>query len=94
LPACGTGACLSACFVADDQLLVVASDGVWEYMTNEEVLGVAGSCDSADLAARRLVDAAEARWREIDGGGYVDDITAVVVRACPRPAITTSSAAS
>jgi serine/threonine protein phosphatase PrpC len=67
-----------------DQLLVVASDGVWEYLSNEQVVEIAGRASSAESAARRVVEAAEAAWRAVDGGHYVDDITAVVLRAAPR----------
>lgn len=67
-----------------DQLLVVASDGVWEYLSNEQVVAIAGRAGSAESAARKVVEAAEAAWRAVDGGQYVDDITAVVLRAAPR----------
>lgn len=67
-----------------DQLLVCASDGVWEYISSQEAIELASGAATAELAARRLVEAAEQRWRAVDGGSYVDDITAVVVRATPR----------
>lgn len=70
-----------------DQLLVVASDGIWDVMSNEEAIGLAGAAASATDAARALVEAAEGRWLDHDNGGYVDDITAVVVSATPRAAL-------
>ena len=62
-----------------DELLVVASDGVWEYMTNEEVVALVGRAKSAEEAARELVSTAENKWRK-KMFNYVDDITAVVVK--------------
>jgi serine/threonine protein phosphatase PrpC len=62
-----------------DEVLVVASDGVWEYMTNEEVIALVGKAKDAEEAARELVSTAEERWRK-KMYNYVDDITAVVVK--------------
>jgi serine/threonine protein phosphatase PrpC len=72
-------------------LLLVASDGVFEYMDNDEALGAAAAGaeraaargasrdEAAAAACRAVVDAAERRWRrDGSGGGYCDDITAVV----------------
>ena len=69
----------------EDQLLVAATDGIWDVLSNEEVVALAGSASAAGgaaAAARALCEVAEARWFDAEGG-YVDDITAVVVRACP-----------
>lgn len=43
-------------------------------------MAIAGACASADEAARQLVEESERRWLAVDGGNYIDDITAVVVR--------------
>lgn len=65
---------------SEDQLLVAATDGIWDVLSNEEVVDLAGNASGAAAAARALVEIAEARWLETEGG-YIDDITAVVVRA-------------
>lgn len=70
---------------ADDEVLVAATDGVWDVLSNEEVVALAGGASGAQAAARMLVEVAEARWLETEGG-YIDDITAVVVRAQPAGA--------
>lgn len=70
---------------AADRLLVAASDGVWDVLSNEEVVELAGAAPSAAAAARTIVTVAEARWENLDGGDYVDDISAVVVKAAPAP---------
>ena len=70
---------------ADDELmLVVASDGVWEYMTNDDAAEIAAAAPDAAAAARALVAAAADRWRGVDPA-YIDDITAVVARLRRRP---------
>ena len=63
----------------EEQYLVIASDGVWEFMSNDEVAGVVGPCASAEEACRMLVDAASDRWAEYSEGG-MDDITVVVTK--------------
>lgn len=66
---------------AADRVLVAASDGVWDVMTNAEAVELAGAASSASAAARSLVEVAEARWEDLDAGDYCDDLTAVVVLA-------------
>lgn len=77
---------------AEDELLIAASDGIWDVLSNEEVVSLAGSAVGAQAAARALVEVAEARWLEAEYGGYIDDITAVVVRAAPAAAGTAAAA--
>lgn len=67
----------------NDQLLIVASDGVWDVFSNEEAVALAAGASGAQAAARSLVEVAEGRWLDQEGG-YVDDITAVVVRVAGR----------
>ena len=59
--------------------LVVASDGVWEFMTNDDVKNevsnffYSGDCDTC---AKSICEKARAIWER--NGIYCDDITAVV----------------
>ena len=57
-----------------DEFLVVASDGVFEFLSNHDVAGIVGQCETAEIACKVLVQEATARW-ERDGSGVVDDIT-------------------
>mmetsp|Transcript_10016 Transcript_10016/g.24758 ORF Transcript_10016/g.24758 Transcript_10016/m.24758 type:complete len:435 (+) Transcript_10016:57-1361(+) len=60
-----------------DRFFVIASDGVWQVMSNEEVaLCIAGQPDAA-TASEQLVKTAAKRWDA--QGAYRDDITCVVV---------------
>eukprot|EP00826_Nyctotherus_ovalis_P066652 TRINITY_DN9878_c0_g1_i9.p1 TRINITY_DN9878_c0_g1~~TRINITY_DN9878_c0_g1_i9.p1 ORF type:complete len:446 (-),score=94.89 TRINITY_DN9878_c0_g1_i9:875-2212(-) len=63
----------------EDKLLVLASDGVWEHMENEEAVEIVGNYwerNSPKDAVERLVREARARW---ESELAVDDITAIVV---------------
>jgi serine/threonine protein phosphatase PrpC len=66
-----------------DVFLVVGSDGIWDHMSNEEVMRlvycqVRMKKKTVEQAAKVLVTEARRRWRAT-GMGYVDDVTAVVV---------------
>ena len=65
--------------VADgDRFIIVASDGVWEFISSQQAVEIVASSDSdATKACERLVRAAQQRWQE-EEGTYRDDITAIV----------------
>ncbi|KAL4531868.1 hypothetical protein Ndes2437B_g02304 [Nannochloris sp. 'desiccata'] len=65
-----------------DGFLVVASDGVWEFMTCQDVADVAGGAHSAEEACKAVVEAANDRWSGINEG-VVDDISVVVAKLLP-----------
>lgn len=65
----------------EDRFLLLASDGVWEFISSQEAVqvvhdnlhrGVAQACQA-------LIENAAARWRDVEGD-YRDDITALVIR--------------
>ena len=67
-------------FSKDDKVVVIASDGVWEFMSNEKVSEIVipyYESNQPEAAANAIVKAAHQRWREEEE--VVDDITAVVV---------------
>jgi len=52
----------------EDKFIVVASDGVFEYMTNEEVMETVipfHSRDNPDQAAEKLAFEAATAWRRV-----------------------------
>ncbi|CAD8063557.1 unnamed protein product [Paramecium sonneborni] len=64
-----------------DQFIIVASDGVWEYLTNEEVMNVVVPYiekDNIDLAADKLMAEAINAWKKHSLAR--DDITCIVVQ--------------
>jgi len=71
----------------DDSFLVMASDGVWEFIESKPaaklVADAIKDCAQPDRVAtescRKLIEASAIRWQE-EEGDYRDDITAIVVR--------------
>eukprot|EP00775_Hariotina_reticulata_P001400 gene1400-1743_t len=62
-----------------DKLLILASDGVWEFISSQEAVELVGNSKTPEEGCRALVDEAFRRWLS-EEEGVVDDITAVVVR--------------
>lgn len=65
----------------DDKFVVLASDGVWEFMTNEQVAEIVYPfflTRSAEKAAEQIVREAYNQWTS-EEEGIVDDITCIVV---------------
>ncbi|CAH9110483.1 unnamed protein product [Cuscuta epithymum] len=55
------------------ELLVLASDGLWDVVPNEDAISLAESAESPEAAARKLTETAFAR-------GSADNITCIVVK--------------
>eukprot|EP00908_Phaeocystis_cordata_P017226 Transcript_28556.p1 GENE.Transcript_28556~~Transcript_28556.p1 ORF type:complete len:246 (-),score=125.73 Transcript_28556:205-942(-) len=64
-----------------DAFLVMASDGVWEFIESPECVQLVDEfiATSATEACTRLIETAAAKWRQ-EEGDYRDDITAICVR--------------
>jgi len=67
---------------AEDRFIILASDGVWEFLSNDEVVSIIDSFYSKGLpaldACRYLIAKAAIAWRHYEGE-YRDDVTAIVV---------------
>ena len=64
----------------DDKFIVIASDGLWEYVSNEEVLNIVGKYhekNDCDGAVSELCEIAKERWDKYDD--YIDDISIIVI---------------
>ncbi|XP_074579812.1 putative protein phosphatase 2C 72 [Curcuma longa] len=59
-----------------DLFVVLASDGVWDVLTNEEVVAAVWSSSSQEESSRRLVEVARRRWKSKFPWAKVDDCTA------------------
>ncbi|BDA44065.1 probable protein phosphatase 2C 73 [Coccomyxa sp. Obi] len=73
----------------NDHFLILASDGVWEFMDNQEAVNIVSSCSDDETACSKLVAAAHEKWMEQENGS-ADDITAVIVRFRLRRSAETS----
>jgi serine/threonine protein phosphatase PrpC len=65
----------------EDHVLLLCSDGVWEFITPAEAVTIVNEFPStkAMVAAERLAKEAWDRWIREEGGAVVDDITVVLI---------------
>lgn len=65
----------------DDKFIVIASDGVWEFMNNDDVANIVRpffETKNAEKAAEAVVRESYLRWKR-EEEGIVDDITCIIV---------------
>ena len=60
-----------------EYMLILASDGVWEFIESEEACNIVEKYTMAADGCAALIDESSRRWRE-EEGTYRDDITAIV----------------
>ncbi|KAL5728896.1 hypothetical protein ACHQM5_001923 [Ranunculus cassubicifolius] len=60
-----------------DRFLVLATDGVWDVLKNDEVASIVWSVTNAEEAAKAVVDAAVLAWKEKHPTLKIDDCTVV-----------------
>ncbi|WOG84396.1 hypothetical protein DCAR_0103579 [Daucus carota subsp. sativus] len=60
-----------------DQFIVLATDGVWDVISNEEAVAIVSSTPDRAKAAKRLVDSAASAWKHKRRGIAMDDISAI-----------------
>ncbi|KAF2304362.1 hypothetical protein GH714_030477 [Hevea brasiliensis] len=60
-----------------DQFIILATDGVWDVLSNNKVASIVWAADSEQAAAKAVVEAAVATWKKKFPGSKVDDCTAV-----------------
>ncbi|OAY81555.1 putative protein phosphatase 2C 33, partial [Ananas comosus] len=60
-----------------DEFIVLATDGVWDVLTNKEVVDIVASAPSRSSAARSLVESAIRAWRFKYPTSKIDDCAAV-----------------
>jgi serine/threonine protein phosphatase PrpC len=52
----------------EDKFIVIASDGVWEYLSNEDVMNIVlpfVERENSDMAAERVVTESTNAWRKV-----------------------------
>lgn len=69
----------------NDHILILASDGIFEYLTNQQVIDMGVGCGSPLQACECIVKASYEKWLTYDH--RTDDITIIVCHLkCSRPA--------
>ncbi|CAM8970752.1 unnamed protein product [Rhodiola kirilowii] len=71
-----------------DEFVVLASDGVWDVLSNTEVIQIVASATKRSLAAKLLVEKAVRAWRFRYPGSKTDDCAVVCLflkKPLPRP---------
>eukprot|EP00056_Hartaetosiga_gracilis_P013055 m.212909 g.212909 ORF g.212909 m.212909 type:complete len:837 (-) comp13788_c0_seq1:262-2772(-) len=63
----------------NDEVVVLGSDGVFDFLSNHEVVRIACRYDNVQQSANAVVKEARRKWME-RGGGYIDDVSCVVVK--------------
>jgi len=64
-----------------DLFMVWASDGIWEWLSNQQVANIVyQNIHDLEKASKLLVDQARLMWDKNTKGTYHDDITAVIVK--------------
>jgi len=62
---------------ASDKFMILASDGVWEFISNQEAVDIVAKCKDGEEACKALYDESNKRWRNEEE--VVDDITCLIV---------------
>ncbi|XP_066356183.1 probable protein phosphatase 2C 73 [Miscanthus floridulus] len=72
-----------------DEFLVLATDGIWDVLSNKEVVKLVSSASDPSKAARQLIDRAVRAWRRKYPTSMVDDCAVVCLylnqRSSPGP---------
>ncbi|XP_021772822.1 probable protein phosphatase 2C 73 [Chenopodium quinoa] len=68
-----------------DQFIVLATDGVWDVVSNQEAVQIISSSPNRGKAAKKLVDHAVREWKRKRRGTAMDDISAVCLFFHPSP---------
>ncbi|GJY64020.1 probable protein phosphatase 2C 33 [Tanacetum coccineum] len=77
----------------NDQFVVLATDGIWDVLTNKEVVDIVSSAETRSCAARAVVESAVRSWKIRYPTSKVDDCAVVCLFLTPHPNnISTASA--
>jgi len=61
----------------NDKFIILGSDGIWEFINNEEMVQIASQFTDGNKACRAIVKEATRKWQLEED--VVDDITVIVV---------------
>jgi len=68
-----------------DRFVIIASDGVWEFISSKEAVKICSAAQTPEDAANALCRMATIKWNQEDQYN-MDDITALVIFLSPAPA--------
>ncbi|KAL6987909.1 hypothetical protein U1Q18_013655 [Sarracenia purpurea var. burkii] len=74
----------------NDEFVVLATDGVWDVLSNNDVIKIVASARKRSIAARLLVDCAVRAWRHKYPTSKVDDCAAICLFLKKKPLLTKS----
>ncbi|KAH9673200.1 putative protein phosphatase 2C 65 [Citrus sinensis] len=74
----------------EDQFVVLATDGVWDVLTNSEVIRTVACASKKEMAAKMLVSRAVRAWRTKYPGSKIDDCAAICLFLGHKPLLTKS----
>ncbi|KAH7867397.1 hypothetical protein Vadar_032856 [Vaccinium darrowii] len=74
----------------NDEFVVLATDGIWDVLSNEDVITIVASARKRSIAARLLVDCAVRAWRHKYPNSKVDDCAAICLFLKNKPQLTKS----
>jgi len=65
-----------------EHIILICSDGVWDVFEASSAIQLVAKFKPMETqkAAEKLVSKSQSRWKEMNEGGLVDDITAILVR--------------
>ncbi|KZV43665.1 Phosphatase 2C family protein isoform 1 [Dorcoceras hygrometricum] len=64
---------------SNDQFVVIATDGVWDVISNQEAVRIVSTAPDWAKASKRLVECAAHAWNKKRKGIAMDDISAIVL---------------
>jgi serine/threonine protein phosphatase PrpC len=62
-----------------EQVLIIASDGLWEFISSSQAVSIAMQCEDATEATDKLLQLSKSKWAKDGLGNYCDDITILVI---------------
>jgi serine/threonine protein phosphatase PrpC len=68
-----------------DQFVILATDGVWDVVTNDEAVQIVAATPDREKAAKRLVKCAVRAWGRKRPGIAIDDCSAICLFFHPPP---------
>ncbi|KAK1441564.1 hypothetical protein QVD17_07565 [Tagetes erecta] len=77
----------------NDQFVVLASDGIWDVLTNKDVVNIVASAESRSCAAQALVESAVRAWKHKYPTSKVDDCAVVCLFLTPYPNVISTASA-